>query len=81
MSGTAPDPALWGIVATIKAPLPHVEACVAHHQGLNPAHIWLFFYDPEDPAAEAMTGLAGVTVTRCDRAHWKRVLGKRPAEH
>ena len=56
-------------------------AFVAHHLSLGCARIWLYFDDPDDPAAAAVAQLSRVTVTRCDDAHWRRIKGKRPERH
>lgn len=56
-------------------------AFVAHHLSLGCAGIWLFFDDPDDPAAAAVAHLPRVSVTRCDDAHWRRIKGKRPERH
>lgn len=69
----------WGIATTIKAPVAEVEAWVAHHLALKPAQIWLHFDDPEDPAADAVEGIKGLTVIRCDADHWD-ARGGRPVK-
>lgn len=66
----------WGVACTLKATTEQTQAFVAHHLGLGAAEIWLFFDDPEDPAAEAVTGVPGVRVCRCDETHWKRMGGR-----
>ena len=71
----------WGLCATVKAPVDQVMAFVAHHLSLGCARIWLFFDDPDDPAAAVVAHLPRVTVTRCDDAHWRRIRGKRPERH
>ena len=71
----------WGLCATVKAPVDQVMAFVAHHLSLGCARTWLFFDDPDDPAAAAVAHLPRVTVTRCDDAHWRRIRGKRPERH
>lgn len=71
----------WGICTTVKAPADQVRAFVAHHLGLGAARIWLHFDDPDDPAADALAGLPGVEVIRCDFAHWHGLMGRRPAKH
>lgn len=71
----------WGICTTLKAPVPQVLAFVAHHLGLGAARIWLHFDDPEDPAADAVAGLPGVEVTRCDFGYWHGLMGRRPGKH
>ena len=65
----------------MKAPVDQVMAFVAYHLSLGCAGIWLFFDDPDDPAAAAVAHLSRVTVTRCDDAHWRRIRGKRPDKH
>ncbi|MDT8854544.1 glycosyltransferase family 2 protein [Paracoccaceae bacterium Fryx2] len=68
----------WGLCTTVKAPAEQVLAFVAHHLGLGAARLWLYFDDPEDPAAGALAGLDRVTVIRCDADWWK---GDRPEAH
>lgn len=77
----APEPgADWGLVATVKAAPEKVAAFVAHHLSLGAARIWLCFDDPAAPAAEPLSRLPRVTVTRCDDGHWQRLRG-RPDRH
>lgn len=71
----------WGIVTTAQAPVDQVLAFVAHHLGLGPAQIWVHLDDPDDPAAGALDGIAGVTAVRCDAAYWRAVQGRRPQRH
>ncbi|MGQ0566711.1 MAG: glycosyltransferase family 2 protein [Gemmobacter sp.] len=79
MTGTAA--ADWGLCTTLKAPPDQVLAFVAHHLSLGCARMWLFFDDPDDPAADVVAHQPRVTVTRCDDAHWRRIKGKRPEKH
>lgn len=71
----------WGLCATVKAPAQQVLAFAAHHLNLGAAHLWLFFDDPEDPAADMLSGRPEVTVTRCSLAWWRATLGHRPPRH
>ena len=71
----------WGLCTTLKAPADQVMAFVAHHLSLGCARMWLFFDDPDDPAAASVAHLPQVTVTRCDDAHWRRVKARRPERH
>jgi len=71
----------WGICTTVKAPADQVLAFSAHHLGLGAARIWLFFDDPDDPAADAVAGLDRVTVTRCTDEYWHAEGRKRPDRH
>ena len=77
MAGALPD---WGLVATVRAAPEKVAAFVAHHLSLGAARIWLYFDDPADPAAEPLSRIPQVTVTRCDDGHWERLRG-RPDRH
>ena len=71
----------WGLCSTIRAPTDQVLAFVAHHLSLGADHLWLFFDDPDDPAADAVSGIAEVTVTRCDEAYWHATCKTRPESH
>lgn len=71
----------WGLCMTVKAPVDQVLAFVAHHLNLGAAHIWVHFDDPDDPAADRLSGLPQVTVRRCDEAHWAATAGRRPDKH
>ena len=70
----------WGTCTTVRAPLAQVLAFVAHHRSLGARRIWLYFDDPEDPAAGAVEGLRGVRVVRCDAGHWARIGTGKGAE-
>lgn len=71
----------WGVATTLQAPPDQVLAFVAHHLDLGAQRIWLHFDDPADPAADLLSGQAGVTVIRCDAAWWADVAGSRPTTH
>jgi len=71
----------WGLCTTVKAPVEQVLAFVAHYLDLGAAHLWLFFDDAEDPAFDAVAGLARVTATRCDARYWQATTGERPDKH
>jgi hypothetical protein len=72
--------AAWGLACTLKATVEQTQAFVAYHLGLGATEIWLFFDDPDDPAADRVAGLPAVRAIRCDTAHWTRV-GERPDRH
>lgn len=71
----------WGICTTVKAPADQVRAFVAYHLALGAARIWLFFDDPDDPAAVAVEGLDRVEVTRCTEKYWHVTCKRRPERH
>ena len=73
--------ARWGICTTLKAPVEQVLAFVAHHLSLGADRIWLYFDDPDDPAADVAQTLDRVTVTRCDASHWAGFQWRRPERH
>lgn len=74
-------PLLWGLCATVKAPADQVLAFAAHHLAIGCATLWLCFDDPDDPAADAVAGIPGVTAIRCTDAHWRATAGRRPSRH
>jgi Glycosyl transferase family 2 len=71
----------WGICATVKAPIDQVRAFVAHHLAIGAGAIWLYFDDPDDPAASAIATIAKVQVIRCDAAYWQAQKVARPDQH
>lgn len=73
--------AVWEVCATVRAPADQVLAFVAHYRDLGADRIWLFFDDPEDPAFDAVQGLARVRAIRCDAAYWARSGKARPDAH
>ena len=71
----------WGIVSTVKAPLPQIARFVAYHLRIGAARVHVYLDDP-DPAAEAfLTQDERVHVVQCDRSYWKARHGKRPRTH
>lgn len=74
----------WGLVATVKAPLPQIEAFLAHHLDLGAARITLFFDAPDDPALAVLREEAAlravVKLVGCDAEYWAR-HGTRPERH
>ena len=71
----------WGVAATVKAPADQVLAFAAHHLDLGAHRIWLHFDDPDDPAADLLSGQDGITVIRCDDPYWQTIAGSRPDTH
>lgn len=63
----------------MREPAALVVAFAAHHLALGAAEVRLFFDDPGDPAAEMAGALPGVRAVRCDEAHWRGLMGGRPA--
>jgi hypothetical protein len=73
--------ASWSLVATVKAPEAKVLAFVAHHLSLGVDHIWIYFDDPDDPTAAALTGHSRITVTLCTADYWAATGKRRPDAH
>jgi hypothetical protein len=70
----------WGLVTTVKAPLPQVLAFIAHHLSLGAARIWVHFDDPDDPSLAPVARLPGVTAIACSDSYWLARKG-RPDRH
>jgi hypothetical protein len=62
-----------GLVATVREPLEKLIHFVNYHLNVGIDHLYLFFDDPDDPAANRMTD-PRVTGTRCSSAYWKEQL-------
>ncbi len=45
---------------------------------MGAADVALYFDEPDDPAADIVEAIAGVTVVRCDTEYWRRIGGARP---
>jgi hypothetical protein len=73
--------ASWGTMTMCLNPIDEVLAFVAHHLSVGSERIYLFFDDPNDPAADVVADIDRVRVILCDDAHWSRKGGKRPALH
>jgi Glycosyl transferase family 2 len=62
-----------GLVATLREPLEKLIHFVNYHLNVGIDHLYLFFDDPDDPAANKMTD-PRVTSTRCSSGYWKEQL-------
>ncbi len=70
----------WGIVATIKAPLPRILDFAAWHLELGAARLFLYLDDGDPAAAEVLSAHPKITVTQTDAAYWTG-KGGRPEAH
>lgn len=61
----------WAVVATVDEPAPLVAAFVAHHlnEGAAAVHLFLDKGDPE--TVQALRGMKGLILTRCNRDYWE----------
>lgn len=71
--------ASWGIVTTILAPLPEIEAFLAHHLSLGADRIFLHLDAPDPEQIAALSGHDRVEVIACTEDYWARQTGTRPA--
>jgi hypothetical protein len=61
-----------GSVTLLKAPVDQVAQWVGYHLNAGLTDMHLFFDDPADPAADALSGIPGIHTYRCDEAFWQR---------
>ncbi len=68
----------WGVVAQVKASLVAVQTFVAWHLQQGATQIWIYFDDPDDPAAKVFGTLKPhVQTRRCRDEYWAGQTGKR----
>ncbi|SMX36547.1 glycosyltransferase family 2 protein [Maliponia aquimaris] len=66
-----PETTRWGLVATVKAPLPQLARFAAHHLDLG-AHVIHLYMDAPDPEAAAyLSRHPRLRVIPCDDAYWQ----------
>ncbi|MCJ7726070.1 MAG: glycosyltransferase family 2 protein, partial [Acidimicrobiia bacterium] len=58
---------------TVRAPFEVTWSFVTYHLNLGIDHMYVFLDDPADPAGPRLAELPGVTVVKCDAAHWARL--------
>ncbi|WP_097802992.1 glycosyltransferase family 2 protein [Pelagimonas varians] len=69
------DSLRWGLVSTIKAPLPQIARFAAHHLELGAEALHIYLDAPDAPTATFLSQHPKIHVTQCDDAYWK-VSGK-----
>jgi hypothetical protein len=62
-------PSSFSISSTVKAPYEEVAWFARYHLAAGASHIYLWFDDPEDPAADHIDD-PRITATRCGTTHW-----------
>nr|WP_093010520.1 glycosyltransferase family 2 protein [Roseivivax halotolerans] len=70
----------WGIVATIKAPLPRILDFAAWHLDLGAERLFLYLDDGDSEAARVLNAHPQINVTETGPAYWKN-KGGRPDMH
>lgn len=71
----------WGLVSTIKAPLPRIARFAAHHLDLGAARLHIFLDAPDRDAAAFLTRHPRITVTQCDDTYWQAAKRDRMPAH
>ncbi len=74
-------PTLWGLVATVKAPLIEIQRFAAYHLELGAHRVVLYLDDPDPDTHTKLNAHPKVRVTSCDDAYWRKSGGKRPVKH
>ncbi|WP_417205120.1 glycosyltransferase family 2 protein [Antarctobacter sp.] len=76
-----PETLRWGLVSTVKAPLPQIARFAAHHLDLG-AHVLHLYLDAPDPeAATLLSRHPRIHVTQCDDSYWQASGRARPEAH
>ncbi|WP_375691340.1 glycosyltransferase family 2 protein [Pseudooceanicola sp. LIPI14-2-Ac024] len=77
---TDPAKLRWGVVSTIRAPLPEIARFAAWHIAQGAARVSLYLDDADPAKAAWLSRHPAVEVTLCDDAHWQ-AIGRRPHTH
>lgn len=75
------DPARWGIVSTIKAPLADILGFAAHHLEAGAHRLHLYLDDPDPRTYAVLKAHPKIRVTACDDAYWAKLGKPRPHKH
>ncbi|MEP4248572.1 glycosyltransferase family 2 protein [Tateyamaria sp.] len=71
----------WGLSATILAPTPEILRFAAHHLDQGAHRLYLYLDDENETAFGFLKAHPKIRVTTCNTAHWKKLVGQRPAKH
>ena len=71
----------WGLVSTIRAPLPVIARFAAHHLELGAQALHIYLDAPEAETAAFLERHPRIHVTRCDDAWWQATGKPRPEAH
>ncbi len=75
------DSLRWGLVSTIKAPLPAIARFAAYHLELGADALHIYLDEPDDATGAYLTRHPKIHVTLCDDAYWKASGRRRLPEH
>ena len=78
---TDPERVCWGIVATVKAPLPVIARWAAYHLGLGAARLHIYLDDPDPETAAYLSQNPAIEVIECDAAYWAKEQTRRSEKH
>ncbi len=76
-----PDTLRWGLVSTIRAPLPVSARFAAHHLALGADALHIYLDVPEPETAAFLARHPKIHVTSCDAAWWRDTGKERPEAH
>lgn len=71
----------WGLVATIRAPLPEIARFAAHHLALGAEALHIYLDAPEPGTQTFLRRHPKLHVTACDDAYWQATGKPRPEAH
>jgi len=60
----------WGVVATIRGPLPDIAAWAAHHLDIGASRLFIYLDEPEPAQIDYLSAHPQIDVTACDDAYW-----------
>lgn len=79
--GQQADTLRWGIVSTIKAPLPQIARFAAHHLEMGASALHIHLDEPEEKTALFLSRHPKIHLVQCDDAYWKAQGRQRYPEH
>lgn len=69
--GLMPETLRWGLVSTIRAPLPQIARFAAHHLELGAEALHIYLDAPEAETVAFLSRYPRIHVTQCDAAYWQ----------
>lgn len=74
-------PLRWGLVSTIKAPLPAIARWAAHHLDLGADALHIFLDEPSVETADWLSRDPRIHVTQCDDTYWTTQKNRKIPQH
>ncbi|MBN9889743.1 glycosyltransferase family 2 protein [Salipiger abyssi] len=69
--GLTQDTLNWGLVSTIRAPLPQIARFAAHHIELGAEALHIYLDAPEAETVAFLSRHPSIHITQCDAAYWQ----------